>query len=123
MTDSEVHRLTVELRQALPAPPGRLATAPVDRLLTAGRRSRRRRAVAGAVVAVLVAGVAGAGIWQLYGARRDISAAQADRPTTPWRGALLRADGRSVLLGYGLGCPGVQTGWWCARTRPPSSTR
>jgi hypothetical protein len=104
MTDSEeVHRVAADLRQALPLPPGRWATAPVDRLLAAGRRSRRRRSAAGAALVALVAVVASAGIWQLEGVRRGVTAAQ---PTAPWRGALLGTDGRSLLLGYGAGCSG-----------------
>jgi hypothetical protein len=107
MTDGdEVHRVAADLRQALPLPPGRWATAPVDRLLAAGRRSRRRRTAAGAALAAVVAVVAGAGIWQLDGVRRGVTASPADRPTAAWRGALLGADGRSLLLSYGRGCSG-----------------
>lgn len=59
---------------------------------------RRRRAV---VALGLAGGLAVVAAWQLAGGSDP---AAEDRPTTAWRGALLTADGRGLLLAYPKGC-------------------
>jgi hypothetical protein len=78
---------TVE--QRTPTPPESIAARPW---------LRRRRAV---VALGLAGGLAVAAAWQLAG--RSDPAAE-DRPTIAWRGALLTADGRGLLLAYPKGC-------------------